>query len=282
MTEETFIPDRAKLYHYKLDRILGEGGTGRVYRGIDTVKGEVVAIKRFKENFFRNALHLRDLKKSVKKYKALDHLNIVRIFDFLDSDPGEGICMVMEYVDGPNLKWYILNRPWNLQERITVTVQLCNGLQYLHDNGAIHHDFKPANVLFTRRGVAKVADFSLYGNSFLLELFGSGMGEQITPMFVAPEIIRKERVTAAADQYSLGITMYMMFADRMPFSVDSIQKLYHCHLHLVPEHPSTVNLKCPRQLGDIIMKLLDKRPEGRFKDCDELRIALSGIGRSRI
>jgi eukaryotic-like serine/threonine-protein kinase len=282
MTEETFIPDRAKLYHYKLDRILGEGGTGRVYRGIDTVKGEVVAVKRFKENFFRNALHLRDLRKSVKKYKSFNHVNIVRIFDFLDSDPADGICMVMEYVDGPNLKWYILNRPWNLQERLTVTVQICNGLQYLHDNGVIHHDFKPANVLFTRRGVAKVADFSLYGNTLLLELFGAGMGEQITPMFVAPEIIRKEHVTAAADQYSLGITLYMMFAERMPFVVDNIQKLYQCHLRFVPDHPSTVNTKCPRQLGDIIMKLLEKRPENRFKDCDELRIALSGIGRSRI
>ena len=62
-------PDRPTLYHFKLDRILGEGGTGRVYRGIDTKKGEVVAIKLFRENFFRNKLHLRDLVKSVKRFK---------------------------------------------------------------------------------------------------------------------------------------------------------------------------------------------------------------------
>ncbi len=282
MTEETFIPDRAKLYHYKLDRVLGQGGTGRVYRGIDTIKGEVVAIKRFRENFFRNALHLRDMKKSIKRSKNFNHANVVRILDFLDSDPADGNCMIMEYVDGPNLKWYILNRPWNLQERLTIAAQICNGLQYLHDNGVIHHDFKPANVLFTRRGIAKVADFSLYGSSLLVELFDRGLGEQITPLFVAPEFLRKERITHSVDQYALGVTLYMMFADRLPFSADSIQKLYQCHLRVTPEHPTSANPKCPQQLGDLIMKLLDKRPENRFGDCDQVRISLSDIGRSRI
>lgn len=282
MSEETFIPDRAKLYHYKLDRILGQGGTGRVYRGIDTVKGEMVAVKRFREDFFRNALHLRDLKRQVKRFKKFNHQNIVHIIDFLDDNPADGNCMIMEYVDGPNLKWYLLNRPWNLQERLTVVAQICNGLQYLHDNDAIHHDFKPANVLFTRRGLVKIADYSLFGGSFLLELLDRNVGEQITPMFVAPEFLRKEKITAAVDQYSLGITMYMLFADRVPFIVDSLPKMYQCHLRLMPDHPTAVNPKCPQQLGDIIMKLIDKRPENRFKDCDELRIALAGVGRSRI
>ena len=85
MDQKQFAPDRAMLYHYRLDQILGEGGTGRVYRGIDTTKGEVVAVKRFRESFFRNPLHLRDLKKSVKKFKKLRNNNIVRIFDFLES-----------------------------------------------------------------------------------------------------------------------------------------------------------------------------------------------------
>lgn len=282
MTEQMFIPDRQRLYHYKLDRVLGQGGTGKVYRGIDTKKGEVVAVKRFREDFFRNALHLRDLKKSVKRFRKFKHANIVQILDFLDDNPQEGICMVMEYVDGPNLRWYIANRPWNLQERLTIAAQLCNGLQYLHDHECIHHDFKPANVLFTRRGLAKIADYSLYGSSFLLELFDRRAGEQITPMFVAPEILRKEKASPQSDQYSLGITLYMMFAERNPFMADSLPKLYNCHLRIIPEHPSVVNPKCPNRLGDIIMRLLEKDPTKRFRDCDELRIALADIGRSRI
>lgn len=282
MADDAYTPDRPKLYHYKLDRILGHGGSGTVYRGIDTKRGEVVAIKRFHENFFRNPLHLRDLKKSVKKFRKFNHQNIVRIFDFMDHEENDGVCMIMEYADGPNLKWYILNRPWNLQERLTIVAQICNGLQYLHDKGCIHHDFKPSNVLFTRRGLAKIADFSLYGSSLLLDLFDRSIGEQITPMFVAPEIIRKERVTPAVDQYSLGTTMYMMFTDRLPFPVDNIQRLYQCHLRTIPQHPSAINGKCPEELSKIIMKLLAKKPENRFRDCDELRIALSNIGRSRI
>lgn len=273
-------PDRPKLYHYKLERILGEGGTGRVYLGIDTKEGKPVAVKLFRENFFRNALHLRDLAKSVKRFKKLAHENVTQIYDFIDGP--EGRCMIMEYIDGPNLKWYLLNRPWNLQERINITMQMCAGLQYLHDHDVIHHDFKPANVLFTRRGMTKLADFSLYGNSLLLELLDKGAGEQITPMFVAPEFLRKEKITPAADLYSLGITMYMMFAERVPFPVDNPQQLYGCHLRIMPVNAAQVNPKCPAALGDIIEKLLAKQPDKRFKDCDQLRIALSNIGRGRI
>lgn len=280
MPDDIYAPDRPKLYHFKLDRILGQGGTGRVYRGIDTQKGQVVAVKLFHENFFRNRLHLRDLVRGVKKFKKFSHENVVRIYDFIDGP--EGRCMIMEYVDGPNLKWYLTNRPWNLQERLIVVAQMCNGLQYLHDNGCIHHDFKPANVLFTRKGVAKVADYSLYGTNILLEFLDRGIAEQVTPMFVAPEFLRKERVNPQSDQYALGITMYIMFTDRIPYPVDNLQQLYQCHLRVVPMHPHQANPRCPQELGDIIMKLLEKQPKNRFRDCDEVRIAVSMIGRSRI
>lgn len=282
-TDENRTPDRPRLYHFKLDRILGRGGTGVVYRGIDQQKGEAFAIKRFHENFFRNAMHIRDLKGSLKKFKKLDHINVVKIYDFLDSEPqSEGYCMVMEYVDGPNLNWYLKNQPFKLQERVNIAQQLCSGLQYLHDQGCVHHDFKPANVLFTRRGVAKVADYSLYGSSFLLELLSGKVAEQVTPMFVAPEIIRREKPTDKVDQYALGVTLYMLFAERFPYVADNLPKLYQMHLSYTPIHPHEHNPACPQAIGDIVMKLLAKRPEQRFGDCDQVRIGLSRAGASRI
>ncbi len=213
-------------------------------------------------------------------YKKYTHPNVVKIYDFIDGE--EGKCMVMEYIDGPDLKWYLANRPWNLQERIGLVSQICSGLQYLHDQKIVHHDIKPANILFTRTGTVKLADFSLYGSSLLLDLFDKGAGEQITPMYVPPEIIRGESASAQSDQYSLGITMYLLFAERLPFQVDNLQRLYHCHLSAEPDHPSLLNPKCPHALGDIILRLLAKRPAERFSDCDELRIAISEMGRSRI
>lgn len=282
MAEDIYTPDRASLYHFKLNRILGQGGTGKVYRAIDQKEGRVVAIKRFYENFFRNALHLRDLKKSVKKFKKFRHENVVQIYDFYDSNPEDGNCMVMEYVDGPNLTWYLRNRPFKLQERLGICQQMGAGLQYLHENGCVHHDFKPANVLFTRKGKVKIADYSLYGGSLLLELFDRSIGEQITPMYVAPEFIRKEKVTGASDQYSLGVTMYMMFTNRFPYEVDGLQKLYFAHANVTPVHPNEVNPACSQALGDIIMRLMAKKPEKRFKDLDELNVALSRVATSRI
>lgn len=280
MVDTQYSPDIPSLYHYKLQRILGEGGTGRVYLAIDTKKNEPVAVKLFHENFFRNRLHVRDLAKSVAKFKRFKHGNVVQILEFYDDK--EGRCMIMEYVDGPSLKWYILNRPFKLAERLNICIQICQGMQYLHDKGCTHHDFKPANVLFTRNGVVKIADFSLYGSSFLLELVDRNVGEQITPMFVAPEFIRKEKVTQLGDQYSMGITFYMLFTEKVPFPVDNLSKLYQCHLGVMPEHPSLVNPQCPTPLGDIIMKMIQKRPENRFADCDQLSVALGQLARPRI
>ena len=278
---EDRTPERPVLHSYKVDLILGRGGTGTVYRGFDK-KGNVFAIKRFHENFFRNQLHLRDLKKSVKRFRKLKHQNVVQIMDFIDARGEDGNCMVMEYMDGPNLKDYILKRPWNFQERLGIVQQICLGLQYLHENGITHHDFKPANVLFTRQGLAKLSDFSLYGSSLLFELFDRGAGDQVTPIFVAPEIIRKEKIGPPMDQYSLGITMYMMFAERPPFMVDSLQKLYRCHLTVIPDNPSDINPKCPPELSQIIMKLLAKYPDKRFRDCYELRWVYANVSRRSI
>jgi serine/threonine-protein kinase len=281
MAQQTQTPDRFTLYRFKLDRVLGKGGTGIVYRGIDPDNNLVVAVKLFYAAFFRNRLRLHDFARSVTKFRKFTHQNVARIYEFIQGKEGE--CLVLEYIDGPDLKWYIENRPWNLQERLVIAAQICNGLQYLHDRGFTHHDLKPSNILFTRKGVAKLVDFSLCGNSYLLSVFDTGIHEQVTPMYVAPELIlRAEKATPQSDIYSLGITFYVLFTERIPFPVDNLQHLYQCHLRIMPDHPSIVNTKCPPLLGDIIMKMVDKNPEDRYRDCDQLRIALADVGRSRI
>ncbi len=278
--EQTYTPDRSTLYGYKLDRILGRGGTGIVYRAFKQDTGEVVAIKLFRVNFFRNRLHMRNLAKCAKRFSKFSHENVVKTIEFIHGK--EGSCLVMEYVDGPDLRWYIKNRSWNLQERLVIVSQICNGLQYIHDQGFVHHDFKPANVMFTRKGVVKLTDYSLCGNSFLLSLFDPTMHDQVTPMYVAPDLIRKEKASPQSDMYSLGATMYLMFTGGTPFQSDNLQKLYECHLHVVPDHPTDVNPRCPREVGDVIMRLMAKTPQKRFKDCDELRIVLADATRRRI
>lgn len=273
-------PDRPELYRFKLQLTVGQGGTGTVYRALDPTTGETVALKLFRANFFRNKMHMRDLQKSAKKFIKLSHANVVQISEFISGDEGE--VLVQEFVDGPDLQRYLTERPWNLNEMLVITVQICNGLGYLHDKGLIHHDLKPGNVLFTRKGQAKLCDFSLAGTGRLLELIESGRVEQITPMFVAPELIRKERSTKLSDMYSLGAMLYLMFTRRLPFEVDSLPQLYHCHLHEKPLHASIANDKVPQILGDIITQLLEKDPKKRYQDCDSLRISLSDIGRQRI
>lgn len=272
-------PDRLQLYRFRLDLMLGRGGTGVVYRGLDTASGEIVAVKLFHANFFRSKMHVRDLAKSVTRFQAFNHHNVVRIREFIAGE--EGNCLVEEYIDGPDLKWYLENRRWNLQERMVIVAQICNGLQYLHDQGFLHHDLKPANILFTRKGVAKLTDYSLSRDK-LFNFLDTGLKEQVTPMYVSPEVIRGEKATAQSDIYSLGVTLYLVFTEKIPFPVDNLKQLYECHLRVMPTHPHDANPKCPRELGDVIMKMMDKDPAKRFENCDQLRIKLSSIGRSRI
>ncbi len=273
--------DRPSIYQYRVDVMLGTGGTGTVYRGMDPKSGNIVAVKLFRANFFRNKLHMKDLKRTANKFRKLSHPNVVNISEFISGKDGE--ALVLEYVDGPDLKWYLDNRDYNMRERIVITTQICNGLGYLHENGFTHHDLKPANVLFTRKGQVKICDFSLCGSSYLLSVFDSqAIQEQFTPMYVAPEIIRKEKATHLSDLYSLGVMMYLMFTEKVPFEVDNYQKLYMCHLQVEPIHPNIVNPLIPQRIGDIIMKLLEKDPSKRYPDCDSVRIAMTDLGGSRI
>jgi eukaryotic-like serine/threonine-protein kinase len=130
--------------------------------------------------------------------------------------------------------------------------------------------------------MVKLSDYSLVQSRLFSILDSKGITDQVTPMYVSPELIRKEKATPKSDIYSLGITMYYMFTEQLPFMVDTLQRLYNCHLRVMPEHPSNVNRKCPRALGDIIMKMIQKDPAKRFYSCDELRIKLAEIGKSRI
>jgi len=250
-----------------------------VYRAIDTANGQVVAVKLFHANFFRNRFHQRDFAKSVIQFRKFNHPNVVRVLEYITGD--EGDCLIEEYVDGPDLKWYITNRPWILPERLVIAAQICNGLQYIHEQGFTHHDLKPANILFTRKGLVKITDYSMARQN-VMALFSGALQEQVTPMYIAPELIEKKKATVQSDIYSLGITFYLFFTGKLPFEVDSLQKLYICHLRVVPLHPTIANPQCPQVLGDIIMRMIEKKPENRFPDSDMLRITLSEVGRSRI
>lgn len=274
-------PSKPELCGYTLLLTMGVGGTGTVYKAEHPETKQIVALKEFHANFIRNKGHLRDLAKMVKKAQNLNHPNVIKIGNLI-TNPDENV-LVLEFVGGPDLKWYIEHRPYNLNERLGVLTQICNGISYLHDHKIIHHDLKPANILFTRQGQVKVCDFSLAGIAGgIMSFMDQGAVEQITPMYIAPELIRKQKPTKLCDLYSLGIMMYTMFTDHMPFPVDTLQKMYICHLSQIPLHPTDVNSECPRLLGNIIMKLLEKDPKERFQDCQELRIALTNVGQSRI
>jgi serine/threonine protein kinase len=212
--------DLAKLLPegtYTVEGFLGQGGMGAVYRGTQVRLQRQVAIKimcrdqgrdhGFEERFRREALALAQL----------NHPNIVNVIDYGEAGP-DYLYIVMEFVDGTDLVGVIRSGQMTQETALKLLPQICDALQFAHDNGIVHRDIKPANILLTRDGRIKMADFGLAKrfdvNSTFQTQTGAGMG---TPDYAAPEQFDPNgNVDHRADIYALGVMIYQMVTGQLP------------------------------------------------------------------
>ena len=190
----------------------------------------------------------------------------------------------MEFVDGPNLKKHITDRDLNVRQMIDLCIKLCEGLDFLHQNGIVHRDVKPANFLFSRDGRhVKIVDFGLSKSSaswrtrWMRESGG-------TRLYMSPEQLRKKNLDWRSDIFSFGITMYELFTGRHPCDgadPRTIQKQL-----LKPEYrfdpPSKHNPAIPPQLDRIILKALRRKVDERYQSVTEILLDLQRLAESRI
>ncbi len=203
--------------NYSVDGFLGQGGMGAVYKGTQVRLQRKVAIKimrrdqgkdhGFEERFRREALALAQL----------NHPNIVNVIDYGEAGP-DYLYIVMEFVDGTDLVGVIRSGEMTQETALKLLPQICDALQFAHDNGIVHRDIKPANILLTRDGRIKMADFGLAKrfdvNSSFHTQTGAGMG---TPDYAAPEQFDPNgNVDHRADIYALGVMIYQMVTGQLP------------------------------------------------------------------
>jgi len=217
------VPAR-ELGRYRLEDLLGRGGMASVYRGVDEELGRPVAVKLLAEHFAGDNEIRRRFLREARIAGALNHPNIVSVYDIGERDGCPFI--VMELVEGESLADLLArDGPLEPGRAVELALQACAGLEHAHRAGLVHRDVKPANLLIRRDGTLKVADFGIArvaAAATTLTQAGAILG---TASYLAPEQAEGGEVTARADVYALGAVLYELLAGRPPFVAESIQEL---------------------------------------------------------
>jgi predicted ATPase len=269
------------ISHYRILRKLGEGGMGEVYLAEDTRLGRRVALKLLPEGFTKDPERLRRFVQEAKAASALNHPNIVTIYDIGESDAGRYIAM--EFIDGRTLRAVIAEGcPLNVLAQLGP--QMAKGLAAAHRSGINHRDIKPENIMVRDDGYIKVLDFGL------ARLVPAGMDKEAATLqytqpgtllgsvrYMSPEQARGEVASNPSDIFSLGIVFYEMATGRHPFATDSILGTLNAIEGHVPANPSTLNPEIHTSIEILILQMLQK--DARLRPtAAEVEMALSEIG----
>ncbi|MBD0290298.1 MAG: serine/threonine protein kinase [Thermoleophilia bacterium] len=257
---------------YRLEEILGVGGMSTVFRAHDGVLERDVALKVLHPLLSQDAQYVERFRREARAIARLSHPNIVTVIDRSQAEGRQYI--VFELVRGLNLKQLALGGPLPAAQALALAHQTGRGLAFAHENGIVHRDVKPQNVLVDRDGVAKVTDFGIArasGGDEGLTQTGTILG---TSDYLSPEQAVGQPVDERSDQYSLGVLLFELLAGELPYRGDSPVAVAMSHLH--DPVPSVRDLRpelSPR-LDDVLRRAMAKRPEDRFPSLDALLAAL--------
>ncbi|MEU5694757.1 serine/threonine-protein kinase [Actinosynnema sp. NPDC020468] len=258
-----------RLGHYRIDGVLGRGGMSVTYRATDVRLGRKVALKVIGEHLTADAEFRERFVDEARNTSAIDHANIVPLYDF---DEVDGLLYIaMRLVDGQDLASHIKDGPLTPARTLVLLGQVAEALDMLHGKGLVHLDVKPANVLVTTKEAVRehvyLADFGLTrrGATGHRTRTGDFLG---SPTYAAPEHLRGEPLDGRTDQYALACMLFACLSGRPPFQ-GGVQDVIQGHLNTeIPALTSLVAL--PPAIDDVLRRGTAKDPNQRFGSCQEL------------
>ena len=261
---------------YQLQDLIGVGGMAKVYKATDRLLQRDVAIKILKDQYAEDDEFVKKFSNEALSAARLTHVNIVSVYDIgEDLIEGKKIhYIVMEYVNGETLKDLIDRKKIiSNHDIIDYSIQISQALNQAHSSNIVHRDIKPQNILMDRYGLLKVTDFGIarVSTNATITYTSSILG---TVHYISPEQAKGKFVDEKSDLYSLGVVMYEMATGKVPFDADNSVGIAVMHIQDEPESPIKLNENLSPRLNDIIMKLLEKDPQKRFKNANELIRAL--------
>lgn len=267
-------PDALFDGRYRIVRRLGQGGMARVFLAQDESLHRPVAVKVLADRHSHDPHFIERFQREARSAARLNHPNIVQVYDHAQVD---GVSyIVQEYVEGETLKELIRREaPLDARRAITIALQILAALRVAHQQGVIHRDVKPQNILVQPDGKVKVADFGIAnaGESDMTEA-GSIVG---TAQYLAPEQARGLPVGPPADLYAVGIVLYEMLSGRVPFEGDAAVTVAMRHVQEAPEPLGDRNPLVQPELEAVVMRALAKDPSQRYQSADEMGIDLDRV-----
>lgn len=256
---------------FHLERELGRGGMGVVYKAVDKSLDRPVALKFLGSLVDGNEEYKVRFVREARAAAKVQHPNVVAIYD-IGSDEGKAY-IAMEYVEGPNLHKYLTSKgKLDVREAINIIVQTASALEAVHESGIIHRDIKPDNILIAKGGLVKLMDFGLArGDGARLTASRVVMG---TPCYMSPEQAKGENTDHRTDIYALGLVLYECLTGRTVFSDGDILRRQVTEM---PPLPSSLVHTIPQELDQVIMKCIAKKADERYQSVTELISHLRSI-----
>lgn len=275
-----------RLGPYEIQDLLGVGGMGEVYRGLDTRLGRQVAIKILPERFASDPKSLLRFEREARAIAALSHPNILAIHDF-GEDRGVRFT-VTELLDGESLRQRLNRESLAWRRAVEIGIEMASGLAAAHAKGIVHRDLKPENVFLTSTGLVKILDFGLarfdpnaaaagHVTSLPTEVAteaGTIMG---TVDYMSPEQVGGESSDVRSDIFSFGCVLYEMLSGHRPFAGQSYGKTMAAILRDQPPEISSFGIDLPLGLERIVTRCLEKKPDERFQTARDLVFALKEL-----
>jgi serine/threonine protein kinase len=267
-------PDALFAGRYRLERRLGVGGMATVQLAFDTRLERNVAVKLLAEHLAEDSNFVSRFRREALAAARLVHPNVVQVFDFGLDDATHRNFIVMEFVDGQSCA-EMLREHTSLppDEAVEILAQSCKGLDYAHRNGVVHRDVKPGNLLRSREGMVKLADFGIAkaAEDSDITKVGSVLG---TAAYLAPEQARGEPAGPPSDLYALGVVAYQLLAGRLPYESASLTDLARLQESGPPPRLDEIEPGVPPALATAVARALHRDPEHRYADAAEMETAL--------
>ena len=253
---------------YELEEMVGSGGMSSVYRAHDKVLERKVALKVLHATLADQDDCVERFRREAQMVAGLQHQNIVGVIDRGEEDGQPFI--VLEFVSGRNLKQFVEREgPLSVERALELGMQIARGLAFAHENGFVHRDVKPQNVLLNGDGEAKVTDFGIARSLDVkhgVTQTGTVLG---TSDYIAPEQAQGQRVDEHTDIYSLGIVLYEMLIGAVPFTGDNFVAVAMQHINETPPRVSEKRPDVPPRLDAAVARALAKQPDDRFSTMND-------------
>lgn len=266
-----------KLGKYIIERELGQGAMGIVYKAIDPIIGRSVAIKTIRVDT-NDIIQVERFKREAQAAGRINHPNIVSIYEY--GEENSTAFIAMEFIDGCDLKEYFdKNDRFEIKEIVRIMNEILDALDFAHKHGIIHRDIKPANIMITKTGDIKITDFGIARiDESNLTKAGTVMG---TPSYMSPEQFLGQQVDNRSDIFSAGAVLYQLLTGEKPFS-GSLTTIMHRVLNTHPDNPSILNIQIPSAFDHVVDKALAKKPEHRYQNASDFSQAIRDAFAGRV